>query len=170
MSTASTSTGGPSRTSAEPTELSTTVWDGFMAGAVAALIVALWFLVLDISAGEPLHTPALLATALLEGPAALAEGVEFHSGPVIIWSLIHLAAFSLFGTGVFLAARRLAGAARTGALVLALVLITGGSYAALAAVWPPVADALPAWSVIASNLLGAAAIAYYLKLRTGRVI
>lgn len=167
MSTASPAAGSPVD---ESTELSTLLWDGFMGGAVAALIVALWFLVLDIGAGDPLHTPALLATALLEGPAAVAEGLEFHSGPVILWSLIHLALFTVFGTAVFFAARRLSGAARTGALLLALLLITAGSYAALAAAWPPVADALPVWSVVGSNLLGAASMAYYLKLRTGRVL
>lgn len=170
MSTASTATGAPARSHEDTAELSTTLWDGFMAGAVGALVVALWFLVRDLAAGEPLHTPALLATALLEGPAAVADGVEFHTGPVAIWSVIHLTLFSLFGTGVFLAARRLTGAARTGALVLALVLLTGGSYAALAALWPPVADALPAWSVVTANLLGGLGMAYYLKLRTGRVV
>lgn len=167
MSTASTAPEDPAISDEDSPDLSTTLWDGFMAGAAGAVIVALWFLVRDIAAGEPLHTPALLATALLEGPAAVAEGVEFHSGPVAIWSVIHLALFSLFGTGVFLAARRLTGAARTGALVLALLLLTGGSYAALAVLWPPVADALPAGSVVAASLLGAVVMGYYLKLRTG---
>lgn len=151
-------------------DTSTILWDGLMAGAIGALVVALWFLVRDIAAGHPLHTPGLLATALLEGPSAAAGGVEFRAGPVAIYSLIHLAAFSAFGAGVVLAARKLSGAVRTAALLAAFVLLEGGAYGVAAAVWPPVAADLPLWSVLAANLLAAAAIGYFLSLRTGRLL
>lgn len=149
--------------------LSTILWDGFMAGAIGALTVALWFLVRDTMAGHPLHTPGLFATVLLEGPTAAAEGVEFHSGPVAIYSLVHMGLFWLLGTGLFLAARRLAGGARTAALAAAFLVLLGGMYAFSAAVWPPVVADLPLWSVLAANALGGAGMAYYLKLRTGRI-
>lgn len=161
---------GPPDGSDRGADASTVLWDGLMAGAIGALVVALWFLVRDIAAGHPLHTPGLLAAALLEGPSAAAGGVEFEAGPVALYSLIHLAAFWAFGTGVVLAARKLSGAARTAALLAAFVLLEGGVYAVAAAVWPPVAADLPLWSVLAANTLAAAGIAYYLKLRTGRLL
>ncbi len=171
MSTATTSAGAAPRAADESEErLSTLLWDGFMAGAVGGLIVALWFLVLDTVAGDPLHTPMLFATALFEGPAAVAEGVEFSSGPVILYSLVHLGLFFLFGTGVFLAARRLSGGTRTAALVAAFLVLTVGVYGVAAVVWPPVAAALPLWSSIGAHVLAGIAMGYYLKLRTGRVL
>lgn len=169
MSTATT-TGSGRGASEESADLSTTLWDGFMAGAVGALIVAAWFLARDIAAGDPLHTPMLFATAILEGGAAVEEGVEFHTGPVVLFSLIHLAAFTAFGAAVFLAARRLAGGARTAALLAAFLVLVGGAYGVAAAAWPPVAAALPLWSVVGANVLAGAGMAYYLKLRTGRLL
>lgn len=167
MSTATTTAGAPTRSADESDDLSAILWDGFMAGSVGALAVALWFLVGDTMAGDPLHTPMLFATAILEGPATAAEGVEFHTGPVMIYSLIHLGLFFLFGTGLFLAARRLEGATRTAALVLAFAVLLGGMYALAAAAWPPVAAALSVWSVLGANALAGAGMAYYLRLRTG---
>lgn len=170
MSTTTTAAAAAAPETSDDGSLATIAWDGFMAGAIGGLVVALWFLVRDTMAGHPLHTPGLFATAVLEGPAAAAEGIEFHSGPVAIYSLIHLALFWLFGTGVFLAARRLAGGARTAALLAALVLLEGGMYALSSAAWPPVAADLPLWSVLGANTMAAAGMGYYLKLRTGRVL
>lgn len=170
MSTATTAAGAAPRAADESDDLSTILWDGFMAGSIGALIVALWFLVGDTMAGDPLHTPMLFYTAIFEGPAAVAEGVEFHAGPVAIYSLIHLGAYFLLGSGVFLAARKLTGGARTAVLLAALVVLAAGTYAVAAVAWPPVASALPLWSTVGANLLAAAGMAYYLKLRTGRVL
>lgn len=170
MSTATAATGAAARSDEESDELSTILWDGFMAGAVGGLVVALWFLVTDTMAGDPLHTPMLLYTALFEGPAAVAEGVEFHAGPVAIYSLIHLGVYWLLGTGLFLAARRLTGGARTAVLLGLFAVLVVGLYAGTAVLWPPVAAAIPVWSFIGACLLGAATMAYYLKLRTGRVL
>src|SRR5206468_1198394 len=47
--------------------------EGFVAGALGAAAVAVWFLLYDTAAGAPLRTPALLGAAVLEGlrdPAA----------------------------------------------------------------------------------------------------
>lgn len=170
MSTTTSATGTAAAAAEETGGLASLLWDGFMAGAVGAMIVALWFLIGDTMAGEPLHTPMLFATAILDGPAAVADGVEFHAGPVAIYSLIHLGAYFVLGTGVFLAARRLTGGARTVALLAALAVLLGGTYGVAAVAWPPVAAALPLWSVVGANVLAAAAMAYYLKLRTGRVL
>lgn len=170
MSTATTATGAAPRSADDSDDLSTILLDGFMAGAVGGLIVALWFLVTDTVAGHPLHTPMLFYTAMFEGPAAVAEGVEFHAGPVAIYSLIHLGVYFLLGSAVFLAARRLSDGARTGVLLLLFVVLVVGMYAVTAVVWPPVAAEIPLLSALGANLLGAAGVAYYLKLRTGRVV
>ena len=170
MSTATTAAGAAPRATDESDDLSTILWDGFMAGSIGALIVALWFLVGDTMAGDPLHTPMLFYTAIFEGPAAVAEGVEFHAGPVAIYSLIHLGLYLVLGSVAFFGARRLTGGARTAVLLAVLAVLVAGMYAVSAVAWPPVASALSLWSSVGSGLLAAAGMAYYLKLRTGRVL
>ena len=41
--------------------------DGILTGIVGAVVVAVWFLVLDFSRGQPFYTPSLLGSALLLG-------------------------------------------------------------------------------------------------------
>lgn len=167
MSTATTTAGAAPRSTDDAADFSSILWDGFMAGAVGGLIVALWFLVGDIMAGDPLHTPMLFATAMLHGPAAAAGEVEFQAQMVALYSVVHLALFFLLGTGLFLAVRRLSGGARTVAVAAAFAVLIGGMYVFTSVVWPPVAAALPLLSVLGANALAAAGVGYYLKLRTG---
>ena len=67
---------------------------GVVAGVIGATALAFWFLVIDGSQGEPFRTPGFLGGALL-GPDALEPGF----GPVILYSLLHYAAFIGVGVG-----------------------------------------------------------------------
>ena len=66
--------------------------DGVVGGALAGLVVAIWFLVVDSLAGRPFHTPAALAGALTRQPI----------GPptlrlVAAYTVVHFAVFALLG-------------------------------------------------------------------------
>ena len=65
--------------------------DAVVAGVIGATSVALWFLVLDLIAGQPFETPAALGRSLIGvlGPAG-SEGMAVH---VIVYTLFHYAAF-----------------------------------------------------------------------------
>jgi hypothetical protein len=71
-----------------------TVLKGLVAGVVGATILALWFLIIDAAQGQPFHTPAFLARVLLNMDGA---GVS----PIVLYTLVHFAAFA--GVGIAMA-------------------------------------------------------------------
>ena len=68
---------------------------GVIAGVIGATALAFWFLVIDGSQGEPFRTPGFLGGALLG-----TDALEPSFGPVILYSLLHYAAFIGIGVGV----------------------------------------------------------------------
>src|SRR6266446_363726 len=63
--------------------------EGIVAGLLGAAVVAVWFLAIDWTQGEPLRTPKLLGTGILR-----------QSDPVtalVIYTVMHGIAFALFG-------------------------------------------------------------------------
>jgi hypothetical protein len=144
------------------------VREGIAAGAIGAGTVALWFLCWDAARGAPLFTPALLGAALFHGVRD-AAAVQITPGLVLGYSLVHGAAFVLFGlaAAVLLAAADRQPVLRFGLFLLfccfevfALALI------AVLAEW--LLEALPWWSIGAGNVLAAGAMLGFL-LRRHRV-
>jgi len=144
------------------------VKEGFVAGALGAAAVAVWFLLYDTAAGAPLRTPALLGAAVLEGlrdPAALTISLPL----ILKYTLVHGAAFVVFG---WLAAGLLALGDREPRLLYAFVMLFVcfevfffGMIAVLAQ-W--LLESLAWWTILAANLLAALAMLGYL-LRKHRV-
>lgn len=65
---------------------------GFIGGVLAATAMALWFLLIDASRGEPFRTPAFLASALLDLPE-----VERSFRLVAMYTALHFGAFMVVG-------------------------------------------------------------------------
>jgi hypothetical protein len=63
-----------------------------VAGVAGATALALWFLVVDGTRGQPLRTPDFLAGALLG-----TQGIQMGVGGVLLYTLIHYGAFVLIG-------------------------------------------------------------------------
>ncbi len=138
--------------------------EGLVAGMIGAVAVAIWFLVVDVAAGAPLRTPALLGAAVMEGlrdPAAL----------VITWplvaryTLIHGAAFAVFG---WLMAGLLALADREPRLLYAFVMlfccfeVLFIALIMILAEW--LFETLAWWNILAGNLFAAfAMLAYFFR-------
>lgn len=142
------------------------LWDGFITGALGAVTVALWFLVLDIAAGQPLHTPTVLGEALFSGPEAALAVDHADQGAVIPFSAVHLALFVVLGTLVaWIAARRRDRSWGVPLLVAVLALFEVGVYLALLLAMPSVAEALSAWRLLVGNLLAIGVMVAYLVLR-----
>jgi uncharacterized membrane protein YphA (DoxX/SURF4 family) len=70
--------------------------EGLVAGFIGATVVAVWFLVVDLVAGQAFFTPATLGRALLSvlGPATAGETVL---GAVVVYTIFHYAAFVVVG-------------------------------------------------------------------------
>ncbi len=71
--------------------------DGLFTGMIGALAVAVWFLILDVAAGRPLYTPALLGAWLMHGAAAGDTAITVAPLEVAAYSAFHFVAFMAVG-------------------------------------------------------------------------
>jgi hypothetical protein len=135
-----------------------------VAGLLGATAVALWFLLFDGTRGRPFQTPALLAAVVLHGNTDPHVAVTWSL--VLQYSLLHYAAFILFGVG---AAFLIVAAERETGLVAALVVFFAAFevlFVALAMVLgPAVAATVSWWSVLVGNLLASGAMLAYFFFR-----
>lgn len=136
--------------------------EGLVAGLLGAAVVAVWFLLYDAAAGMPLRTPALLGAAVLHGlrdPAALTISLPL----VLQYTLIHGAAFVTFG---WLAAGLLGLADREPRLLSAFAMLfvcfEVFFFAMIATLAEWLLETLAWWTILAGNLLAAAAMLGYL--------
>jgi hypothetical protein len=84
-----------------------TVREGIVAGSIGATGVAVWFLLVDLVAGQPFFTPALLGKGVIGvlGPGYTDSTLTL----VLFYTVIHYAAFMIAGvvaTAVVHASRR----------------------------------------------------------------
>jgi hypothetical protein len=82
--------------------------EGLRVGMAGAAAVAVWFLVLDLAAGAPFRTPALLGAALFHGLRD-AGALVITPGLVGAYTVVHGVLFALFGwaaAGLFTLADR----------------------------------------------------------------
>ena len=136
--------------------------EGIIAGLIGATVVALWFLVVDLTTRELFWTPAALGSALFQGARGV-EQVEISAAMVIGYTLVHFAAFILIGLA---AAALAAQAERHNAVLLGAVLLFVTletlflGLGAIAARW--LLDALNGWVILGANLVAALAMGFYL--------
>jgi hypothetical protein len=146
--------------------------EGFLAGIVGAITVALWFLVVDALAGRPFHTPTVLGTALFRRGAGLGSPETLAVSFEMVWMFtwVHVLAFAALGG---IASRLLAAAERNPSLgfgvLLLFVVFEAGFTSVLAGFAAPALQALNWPSVLVANLLAAAAMAGYFRLRHPRM-
>ena len=136
--------------------------EGFLAGLIGAAAVAVWFLLIDVLAGQPFYTPAMLGSALfwsLRDPSL----VEITFPAVIGYTLLHVVLFSLAGTVAAALAAMVDKFPTTLFLVIVFFAIFEvGFYIVVALVAQPLLGAL-AWSNVAiANLIAALGMGYYL--------
>ena len=136
--------------------------EGFVAGLIGAGCVALWFLIVDTAAGQPLYTPAMLGSAVFWGlrdPTAVR--VAFPA--VIGYTLLHLVAFGCVGVVAAALAALVDRSPPT--LFLVFVLFAAfevGFYILVALLAQPLLGGLAWTNVAISNLLAAGAMGFYL--------
>ena len=73
--------------------------EGITVGLIGAAIVMLWFFIVDLAAGVPLRTPALLGAALFDG-ARYVDAVTPTARLVAGYTAVHLLGFVAMGVGV----------------------------------------------------------------------
>ena len=135
--------------------------EGIVAGLIGAVLVAIWFLIVDLSAGKPFETPAILGAAVFKGlrdPQAL----QTTAGLVAGYTVVHVLAFVAFG---ILCAILVVAADREPTLLLAFVaLFTMFQIFFLGLVGILARFLLGAilwWEIFAANLLASAGMLAY---------
>lgn len=143
--------------------------EGITVGLIGAAIVMLWFFIVDLAAGVPLRTPALLGAALFDG--ARSEVVTPTARLVVGYTAVHLAGFVALGLGV----AGLFALAEREKRVLALIFMLG---CCLAVVFLAMVYLLAQWLgqavtpaiFLAGHILGAAAMVAALAHFHGRLL
>jgi len=155
----------PVQSSASPANVQSLYQEGIIAGILAAAAVAIWFLIVDTIAGRPLYTPSLLGTALFGRGAGLAK-VTVSLDMVAMFTWVHGMVFAVLGG---IASRLLAVVERNPSVgfgvLLLFVLLQSGFTVMVAFLAAPIFAALGWLSIFVANLLAAAVMAVYFRLR-----
>ena len=136
--------------------------EGLIAGLIGALAVAVWFLVADTLGREPFFTPGALGSILFLGAKGPAD-VMISSGTVIGYTLVHFAAFAVFGTimsGIVTQIERFPPLAF--ALLLLFVVFETFFIVMVAMLGSWMVEALEWWVVLFGNLFAAVLMGGYL--------
>lgn len=138
--------------------------EGLVAGVIGAATIAIWFLLLDMINGRPLHTPTVLGTALfrqgagLDAPGDLKISLEM----VLMYTWVHGLVFCVIG-GV--ASKLIALAERNSnfgfGILVFFVVFEFGFLGAAFVFAEPLLHALAWPAILLGNLLAATAMAGY---------
>jgi hypothetical protein len=129
-------------------------------------------LLLDSAAGRPLYTPTVLGSAIFRRAAlASPETLSVSMEMVLMFTWIHVLVFAALGG---IASRLLAMAERNPSwgfgLLLLFVVFEFGFVAAAALIASPLLRVIPWPSVLAANLLAAAAMSAYFWRRHPQLV
>jgi hypothetical protein len=143
-------------------QLSRILREGFIAGLIGAGAVALWFLVVDVIAGRPFFTPAMLGSAVFWGVRDPAQVVIEYSR-IIGYTMIHVSAFIIVGTiSAVLAAEVEVVPPTLYLLVVFFAIFEFGFYVTVAILAQPLLGSLAWWNVAIGNAIAAFGMGYYL--------
>lgn len=135
---------------------------GLITGVIGAVIVAVWFLIIDVMRGQVFYTPAALGSALLFGATSPGD-VVVSAGVILAYTALHFVAFLLLGLLVAHIAEQ---AEQNPPMLIGLVLffttleVLSLGLISAAAAW--LFMTVPWWSLIVANLVAAAGMVAYL--------
>jgi len=134
---------------------------GLITGLIGAAAVMLWFLILDVAAGNLFRTPAALGSTLLFGASNVTD-VQSAIGIVAAYTIVHVAAFALAGIIMVAIAEQIA---RTPDLLmlfaLAAIVLDALVVGVLALAAQGALGLIGIVSIVAGNLLAVGAMGWY---------
>jgi len=144
-----------------PTEERTAVREGIVTGLIGAMVVALFFLGVDLIRAVPGLTPSVLGEVfVLRRPSAVTTSVDMTAA--LLYTVVHFLTFAGFGLLIVALARK----SETSSLVRYAVIPLALAYLVFFQGVLAVADEttrglFPMWSVLTANVLAAAAMWWY---------
>lgn len=148
--------------SSQSTSLANILLDGLFTGMIGAIVVAVWFLILDLAAGQPLRTPALLGSVLLHGSGSIPDNLIVAPLEVAAYTAFHFVAFVAVGI-LFSYLMTLFDRFPIMFFVLLVLFLClqVGFFFMDAALGAQLLGQLKTWTVIVANFLAAVAMALY---------
>ena len=138
--------------------------DGVLAGLIGAVVVAVWFLVLDSVHGAPFATPSLLGRTVFLGGSA----EQASTDPILVFAYTGMHGLLFLIAGVTLAWMVLQFEKNPQfGMVLALLFVLFESIVLglEVTIVPQLVGALGTWAVLIANLLSAVAMFWFLLRR-----
>jgi hypothetical protein len=136
--------------------------EGTDVGALGAVAVAAFFLLLDLAAGHPLRTPSVLGQVVLFGNSQ-PDLAHIDLGAVLMYTVVHFVAFAGFGIlvtdVVHLAMRH---PIFLFALMMIFVVFEVFFYAFTYMFFASTRELFPWWSVLAANLIASVVMGTFL--------
>ena len=138
--------------------------EGTDVGVIGGLVVAVWFLVLDLVAGHPLLTPSLLGQVVLFGDSTPERQVVFLA--VLLYTAFHFLVFALLGMGlVALVHWGIENPIVRYALLPIFLAFEVTFYVFIEVLSERTQELFPFWTVVGANTLAALAMGIYLWRR-----
>src|SRR6266850_5979109 len=140
--------------------------DGIITGMIGSVAVALWFLILDVMAGRPLYTPALLGGIMLHGSQAVAQEVVVAPLEVAAYTAFHFVTFMIVGVAAsFLMSLFDRFPIMFFVLLVLFLCLQVGFFFMDLVLGAQLLGRLKAWTVVVANLLASGGMAFYLWRR-----
>ena len=142
------------------------VWrEGVTAGVLGAAGVALWFFVVDLIGGQPLHTPGLLGKAMLSVLGhGIAHDVLFNAAAYTVFHVLAFAGVGVLASVLVEVTRRIPQVA-VGLLLFFAVFEVGFYFVAVVLARSEILGAIAWYQILAANLLAAVLMGGYLWRR-----
>lgn len=138
--------------------------EGTDVGVIGGLVVAVWFLILDLIGGHPLMTPSLLGQVVLLGDSTPERHVVFLA--VLLYTAFHFLVFALLGMGlVALVHWGIENPIVRYALLPIFLAFEVAFYVLIEVLSERTQELFPFWSVVVANTLAALAMGIYLWRR-----
>lgn len=135
--------------------------EGMDAGIIGGLVVAAWFLVLDLVSGRPFMTPSVLGQIVLFGESE-PQLTPPVFGAILLYTVVHFVLFVLLGMVV---AKLVHWAVESPlwryALLALFVVFEFSFYSLMYLLFAATREIFPFWAVLVANTLAAAAMATY---------
>jgi hypothetical protein len=145
------------------------VREGFVAGLIGAVSVAVWFLLVDLVAGRVLFTPAMLGDALFWNVRDPAQ-VQIAFPTIVGYTMFHAVAFVAVGMiAAALAYEVELFPSTLFIVVVAFAVFEFGFYLLVVIFARPLLGALAWWNVAIGNAIAAAGMGYYLWMKHPRL-
>ena len=146
-----------------PTKLDDLLYDAFYSAAIGGSVLGLFFLLVDVVAGQPFYTPSLMGSVLFLGMTPEAV-TDIRLDLVAYVTMLHMGAFGALGLGlsILVYEAELHSHHPTRVVTLLFLVIEGGFLISANVFMPGVVAAIGFGRILVGNVLTATAMVLFM--------